>query len=103
MRLRDTRMHCAFENNVNPIILRESCWREATFKALAAVSSSSMIVLLFLLMYRKKGSNSMITVKQIIQYFICDGVYYYLVFSTVVFYVETNYAFDLLISPTFLN
>ncbi|XP_004289746.1 PREDICTED: TIP41-like protein-like isoform 2 [Fragaria vesca subsp. vesca] len=36
MRLRDTRMHCAFENNVNPIILRESCWREATFKALAA-------------------------------------------------------------------
>ncbi|KAL6209880.1 hypothetical protein ACLB2K_020819 [Fragaria x ananassa] len=36
MRLRDTRMHCAFENNVNPIVLRESCWREATFKALAA-------------------------------------------------------------------
>ncbi|XP_050364636.1 TIP41-like protein isoform X2 [Argentina anserina] len=36
MRLRDTRMHCTFENNVNPIILRESCWREATFTALAA-------------------------------------------------------------------
>ncbi|XP_062022127.1 TIP41-like protein isoform X3 [Rosa rugosa] len=36
MRLRDTRMHCAFGDNVNPIILRESCWREATFQALAA-------------------------------------------------------------------
>lgn len=45
MRLRDTRMHCAFGNNVNPIILRESCWREATFQALAAVSSSSVLTL----------------------------------------------------------
>lgn len=37
MRLRDTRMHCIFSNSENPIILRESCWREATFQALAEV------------------------------------------------------------------
>ncbi|CAL5438088.1 unnamed protein product [Camellia sinensis] len=36
MRLRDTRMHCVFANSATPIILRESCWREATFKALSA-------------------------------------------------------------------
>ncbi|KAG6710687.1 TIP41-like protein isoform X2 [Carya illinoinensis] len=36
MRLRDTRMHCIFEVGENPIILRESCWREATFEALSA-------------------------------------------------------------------
>ncbi|KAH7835617.1 hypothetical protein Vadar_028003 [Vaccinium darrowii] len=36
MRLRDTRMHCVFGKSTNPIILRESCWREATFKALSA-------------------------------------------------------------------
>ncbi|OVA15929.1 TIP41-like protein [Macleaya cordata] len=36
MRLRDTRMYCAFENNTNPFILRESCWREATFQSLSA-------------------------------------------------------------------
>ncbi|KAK9286363.1 hypothetical protein L1049_014757 [Liquidambar formosana] len=36
MRLRDTRMHCVFGDGLNPIILRESCWREATFQALAA-------------------------------------------------------------------
>ncbi|XP_059647854.1 TIP41-like protein [Cornus florida] len=36
MRLRDTRMHCIFGNGTNPIILRESCWREATFQALSA-------------------------------------------------------------------
>ncbi|KAF8404939.1 hypothetical protein HHK36_009834 [Tetracentron sinense] len=36
MRLRDTRMHCTFGNSANPIILRESCWREATFQALSA-------------------------------------------------------------------
>ncbi|RXH87421.1 hypothetical protein DVH24_034321 [Malus domestica] len=36
MRLRDTRMHCSFSDDANPIILRESCWREATFQALAA-------------------------------------------------------------------
>ncbi|KAJ0076582.1 TIP41-like protein [Pistacia vera] len=36
MRLRDTRMHCAFGGSGNPIILRESCWREATFQALSA-------------------------------------------------------------------
>lgn len=38
MRLRDTRMHCIFSNSENPIVLRESCWREATFQALAEVS-----------------------------------------------------------------
>ncbi|KAJ6671156.1 TIP41-LIKE PROTEIN ISOFORM X1 [Salix viminalis] len=36
MRLRDTRMHCAFSDSANPTVLRESCWREATFEALAA-------------------------------------------------------------------
>lgn len=36
MRLRDTRMHCVFGESANPIILRESCWREATFQALSA-------------------------------------------------------------------
>lgn len=36
MRLRDTRMHCVFGDSVNPTILREICWREATFKALSA-------------------------------------------------------------------
>ncbi|KAF5444330.1 hypothetical protein F2P56_036816 [Juglans regia] len=36
MRLRDTRMHCIFDVSANPILLRESCWREATFKTLSA-------------------------------------------------------------------
>ncbi|XP_058070033.1 TIP41-like protein isoform X6 [Magnolia sinica] len=38
MRLRDTRMYCAFgsDNREKPIILRESCWREATFQELSA-------------------------------------------------------------------
>lgn len=44
MRLRDTRMHCTFRESTEPVVLRESCWREATFKALSSVS-----VVLFLL------------------------------------------------------
>ncbi|GAB4852842.1 TIP41-like protein [Ancistrocladus abbreviatus] len=36
MRLRDTRMHCVFGESSFPIILQESCWREATFNSLAA-------------------------------------------------------------------
>ncbi|KAF5745573.1 TIP41-like protein [Tripterygium wilfordii] len=36
MRLRDTRVHCIFNDSENPVILRESCWREATFQALSA-------------------------------------------------------------------
>ncbi|KAH6833162.1 TIP41-like family protein [Perilla frutescens var. hirtella] len=36
MRLRDTRMHCSFRESAEPVILRESCWREATFKALSS-------------------------------------------------------------------
>ncbi|OAY45506.1 TIP41-like protein [Manihot esculenta] len=36
MRLRDTRMHCAFGDGTNPVILRESCWREATFQSISA-------------------------------------------------------------------
>ncbi|XP_057493412.1 TIP41-like protein isoform X2 [Actinidia eriantha] len=36
MRLRDTRMHCIFSESTDPIILRESCWRETTFQALSA-------------------------------------------------------------------
>ncbi|XP_039116856.1 LOW QUALITY PROTEIN: TIP41-like protein [Dioscorea cayenensis subsp. rotundata] len=38
MRLRDTRMHCAFVTDeiARPIILRESCWREATLQSLTA-------------------------------------------------------------------
>lgn len=40
MRLRDTRMYCAFGADIaKPVILRETCWREATFKGLSAVSS----------------------------------------------------------------
>ncbi|XVE93458.1 hypothetical protein REPUB_Repub01dG0194500 [Reevesia pubescens] len=36
MRLRDTRMHCVFDQSQNPVILRERCWRESTFQALSA-------------------------------------------------------------------
>jgi len=40
MRLRDTRIYCAFsDGNAKPIVLRESCWREATIQSLSAVSS----------------------------------------------------------------
>ncbi|KAG7976634.1 hypothetical protein I3843_06G160100 [Carya illinoinensis] len=41
MRLRDTRMHCVFDVSANPILLRESCWREATFKTLSAIGHPS--------------------------------------------------------------
>ncbi|CAO2813966.1 unnamed protein product [Amaranthus hypochondriacus] len=36
MRLRDTRLHCVFGEYSFPVVLRESCWRESTFSALAA-------------------------------------------------------------------
>ncbi|XP_015892810.2 TIP41-like protein [Ziziphus jujuba] len=36
MRLRDTRVECKFGDNTNPIILRESCWREEKFQSLSA-------------------------------------------------------------------
>ncbi|KAJ9537961.1 hypothetical protein OSB04_030694 [Centaurea solstitialis] len=36
MRLRDTRILCNFSENTKPVILREICWRESTFKALAS-------------------------------------------------------------------
>ncbi|KAJ7967532.1 TIP41-like family protein [Quillaja saponaria] len=36
MRLRDTRMHCIFGDSADPIVLRESCWRESTFQDLSA-------------------------------------------------------------------
>nr|UVK35481.1 TIP41-like family protein [Gleditsia microphylla] len=36
IRLRDTRMHCIFGGTANPIVLRETCWRESTFQALSA-------------------------------------------------------------------
>lgn len=38
IRLRETRMHCVFGVSQNPVVLRESCWRESTFQALSAVS-----------------------------------------------------------------
>lgn len=38
MRLRDTRLHCLFGDHMKSVILRESCWREATFQALSSVS-----------------------------------------------------------------
>ncbi|EXB76646.1 hypothetical protein L484_011491 [Morus notabilis] len=41
MRLRDTRMHCVFGDNASPTILRETCWREATFQALSAKGYST--------------------------------------------------------------
>ncbi|CAN8327465.1 unnamed protein product [Cochlearia groenlandica] len=36
MRLRETRMHCVFGKGEAPTVLRESCWREATFQSLSA-------------------------------------------------------------------
>nr|KAJ0206859.1 hypothetical protein LSAT_V11C500269840 [Lactuca sativa] len=36
MRLRDTRVFCTFNQNSKPLIIREICWRETTFKALAS-------------------------------------------------------------------
>ncbi|KAG6408961.1 hypothetical protein SASPL_131989 [Salvia splendens] len=36
MRLRGTRMHCSFRESTVPVILREICWTEATFKALSS-------------------------------------------------------------------
>lgn len=36
MRLRDTRIHCAFsDDGAKPVIIRESCWREATVQSLS--------------------------------------------------------------------
>ncbi|GAB2291724.1 TIP41-like protein [Dionaea muscipula] len=35
MRLRDTRIHCIFTDSSFPVVLRENCWREATFNLLA--------------------------------------------------------------------
>nr|QJI10279.1 type 2A phosphatase activator [Datisca glomerata] len=35
MRLRETRMHCVFSDSSKPKIIRESCWREATFQVLS--------------------------------------------------------------------
>ncbi|KAF3533928.1 hypothetical protein DY000_02036601 [Brassica cretica] len=36
MRLRETRMHYVFGKGETPTVLRESCWRETTFKSLSA-------------------------------------------------------------------
>ncbi|XP_062212480.1 TIP41-like protein [Phragmites australis] len=38
MRLRDTRIYCSFGNSdeAKPVVLRECCWREATFASLTA-------------------------------------------------------------------
>ncbi|XP_010277155.1 PREDICTED: TIP41-like protein [Nelumbo nucifera] len=36
VRLRDTRMYCTFGSGATPSILRECCWREATFQDLSA-------------------------------------------------------------------
>ncbi|KFK30065.1 hypothetical protein AALP_AA7G212100 [Arabis alpina] len=36
MRLRETRMHYVFGKGETPTVLRESCWREATFQSLFA-------------------------------------------------------------------
>lgn len=37
MRLRDTRVYCSFgSDEAKPIVLRECCWREATFASLSA-------------------------------------------------------------------
>jgi hypothetical protein len=43
MRLRDTRLHCSFgsKEGAKPVVLRELCWREATFAAMSAVCSLS--------------------------------------------------------------
>ncbi|RZB43692.1 TIP41-like protein isoform B [Glycine soja] len=44
IRLRETRMHCVFGGSTNPIILRESCWRESTFQALSAVAVRGVLM-----------------------------------------------------------
>lgn len=36
MRLRETRMYCQFEASTKPTVLRESCFREATFQLLSS-------------------------------------------------------------------
>nr|GMD92657.1 TIP41-like protein [Ipomoea batatas] len=36
MRLRDTRLHCAFLEHGKSVILRESCWRETSFQSLSS-------------------------------------------------------------------
>ncbi|XP_010437640.1 PREDICTED: TIP41-like protein isoform X1 [Camelina sativa] len=36
MRLRETRMHYVFGKDETPTVLRENCWREATFQSLSA-------------------------------------------------------------------
>ncbi|KAL6961907.1 TIP41-like protein [Sarracenia purpurea var. burkii] len=41
MRLRDTRMYCVFAKSTTPFVLRETCWREATFQDLSAKGYSS--------------------------------------------------------------
>jgi len=33
-------MHCIFNEHAFPVVLREGCWRESTFNALAAVNLS---------------------------------------------------------------
>ncbi|XP_071930927.1 TIP41-like protein isoform X1 [Coffea arabica] len=42
MRLRDTRIHCMFGESMKPNVLRESCWREATFNSLSSGANSSV-------------------------------------------------------------
>lgn len=36
-------MHYVFGKGETPTVLRESCWRETTFKSLSAVSFSSLL------------------------------------------------------------
>lgn len=36
-------MHYVFGKGESPTVLRESCWRETTFKSLSAVSFSSLL------------------------------------------------------------
>ncbi|KAL4289013.1 TIP41-like protein isoform X4 [Arachis ipaensis] len=58
IRLRETRMHCVFGGSTNPIILRETCWRESTFEALSAGSYFSCSCFVLAVIY-KNGCNLM--------------------------------------------
>jgi hypothetical protein len=54
MRLRDTRVYCAFdENKDEPVIIREINWRESPISALSAVSLFlyELVICIFVLFF----------------------------------------------------
>jgi hypothetical protein len=53
MRLRDTRVYCAFENKDEPVIIREINWRESPISALSTVSLllNELVICIFVLFF----------------------------------------------------